>query len=541
MVQRTFGWADSYAPFPARLLTVGLCLSLAESAISQDLVHAWSTPAVTTPATGDFDGDGVRDYAMTTFDDATGDRQVSVYYGPDLATPAHVYGGAGVIPDSPYAEYVAAADLDGDGYDDLILGITGANSETGEVRFYSGRFPTLEILPRVFGGQQGDLFGSNLVVSDIDADGAPEVVVGASAFCGNSGYVQVLDTDGSILWTVVGGGCTYFGAAIDVVGDIDGDGHAEVIVGANEHSIPGTGFARLLSGVDGALIAEFQGDVVRDHFGTAVAGVGDQDGDGVPDFVIGASEHEIGAQGYFDVYSGATLSRIVRMHGAAPGDFFGDVAIGLGDLNQDGALDFAVSATQSQNSGTGQVFIYSGISANLMHVQDAPAGTSSFGGWMLALGEIDGAQHLLIGGAEGVYLYRFESALMQTLEPGCPGPTAASLVIGNGGPPLAGSDLNVEVTEAPEGRPVLMSFGFFDELGGAPLPIDLSVIGMTGCVLHSSLDVVVPLGFASGGSASMLLSLPPQLGLEFRLQAVILDPAANSAGIALSSAANVRS
>ena len=73
-------------------------------------------------------------------------------------------------------------------------------------------------------------------------------------------------------------------------GDVNGDGVADLIVGAGLDSTNGTfrGSARVLSGVDGSVLHDFEGDTVGDLFGTSVSGAGDVNGDGFADLIVGA-------------------------------------------------------------------------------------------------------------------------------------------------------------------------------------------------------------------------------------------------------------
>src|SRR4029453_16375776 len=92
------------------------------------------------------------------------------------------------------------------------------------------------------------------------------------------------------VWTAVGApidpqkGPTLGGSRLAAAGDVNGDGHADVVIGA---PFGGglTGFVRVCSGIDGAVLIEESGQV---SLGSGVAGAGDLDSDGVPDLVGGA-------------------------------------------------------------------------------------------------------------------------------------------------------------------------------------------------------------------------------------------------------------
>src|SRR5688572_29199624 len=83
-----------------------------------------------------------------------------------------------------------------------------------------------------------------------------------------------------------------FGTAVAGAGDVDADGYADVIVGATDSNGASTqvGLAQVFSGHDGRLLFTFRGSTRGgDAFGNAVGGAGDVDGDGHDDVVVGAS------------------------------------------------------------------------------------------------------------------------------------------------------------------------------------------------------------------------------------------------------------
>ena len=151
-----------------------------------------------------------------------------------------------------------------------------------------------------------------------------------------------------------------FGHSVSGVDDIDGDGHPDYRVGApysDPNGIYAAGSAYLYSGLTGALISQWDGVNDSEWFGYRVAGVGDISGDGTPDFLIGAlgaSPNGVHQAGSVYLYSGATGLEITRLHGTAPMQAFGHSLAGIGDVNHDGIDDFAIGSPRADINGLTQ-------------------------------------------------------------------------------------------------------------------------------------------------------------------------------------------
>lgn len=204
--------------------------------------------------------------------------------------------------------------------------------------------------------------------ADLDGDGRPDLIVGAKddVLSGtSSGSVRAYRGPSlTPLWTRVGTAATDdFGRSVDMVGDLTGDGKSEVIVGAPQgqsSSSPGKGYALVLRGHDGTTLFKLDGAVNGDEFGDEVAGVGDVNGDGKPDFAVGAPEHAPGGTndgGRVYVYSGANAALLFAVNGSTVNMNLGDSISGAGDVSGDGLADVVLGAPSYQST-TGWVGVY---------------------------------------------------------------------------------------------------------------------------------------------------------------------------------------
>lgn len=183
-----------------------------------------------------------------------------------------------------------------------------------------------------------------------------------------------------------------FGAALAQLGDLDGDGRPDFAVGAPRAAPNGleTGRVRVHRGRDGAVLAVLDGDEPGERFGAALASLGDVDGDGVPDFAVSSPRHG-GSRGRVRVYSGATFQVLWARDGAAAAARFGATIAGIGDIDGDGMSDLAVGAPYDSSGGNaaGRVTLHSGATGALLHAFTGQP-FDLFGHAVAAAGDYDG-------------------------------------------------------------------------------------------------------------------------------------------------------
>ena len=327
-------------------------------------------------------------------------------------------------------------DPDADGRRDLYVGAWRANMGAGEVRAW---IRTADLAPgfqRVLGPVTRRGAGWAVApAGDLNGDGLPEVAYSVMTSPNENGEVVLIrgNRDGSQrVLTVLNTGfddLTY-GAAIAGLGDIDGDGFGDFAVGRPSFFSDRDGVVFIYSGAANGLrgwdglgraiqTAVLRGASTRDNaFGRTLAGVGDLDGDGYGDLVVGAPPRDAATPGEVCVFRGgaAGLSpdplRIPAPQGLPA--TFGYTLAGAGDLNGDGLADFAVSGGTRTEP---QVYVFYGRVTGPRSVADAvlrpPEAAPNFGATLAGVGDIDrdGWADLAVGAPIGtvegrVYVYR---------------------------------------------------------------------------------------------------------------------------------------
>jgi hypothetical protein len=244
------------------------------------------------------------------------------------------------VPAEPVIGFTASAlyggqDIDGDGAPDLVVGSLAAAPAgpfSGAVRVYSGA--NQQLLHAFDGAATFEYFGRSVAAADINGDGCADVIVGvpgAAMPAGNTGCVRVLSGSDGTLLAVLAAPPTPFskgtGYLVCAPGDLDNDGTPDVgvvIDGDGSH-----GYLRVFSGRTGATLLDV-GSGSPGNWIEAAEGVGDMNGDGTPDLAVGNLSGDI--PDVVRIHSGADGSVLQAYY------FGGDVA-GLGDVDGDGFLD----------------------------------------------------------------------------------------------------------------------------------------------------------------------------------------------------------
>ncbi len=303
-------------------------------------------------------------------------------------------------------------DLDGDGLPDVILGATQNQSPDGPgfVVVLSGG--TGQVIWSFTGQTSGDKFGYSVAnAGDVDNDGTSDIIVGARGIPATSpyndldGYVQVFSgATGAVLHMWTGSDAERLGNSVAGVGDVDLDGYDDVIVGAY-FAEPGglfwAGRATVFSGSTGNALFVFNGTQEGEFLGRYVAGPGDVNADGVPDFLVAAPGFGIEQEGRAIVFSGIDGSVLHTFSGIPFSNThgLGSAVAGAGDVNQDGYADVIVGA-HATDYHRGAALVFSGQDGSVLHrfLGSVPGGF--FGLTVASAGDVDsdGVPDLLVGG-----------------------------------------------------------------------------------------------------------------------------------------------
>jgi len=257
--------------------------------------------------------------------------------------------------------------------------------------------------------QEGVYFGHSVAVGDVNGDGKADIAVGApwEAVGGNDyvGRAYVFSgADGSLLRTLDTPNPQEedrFGYSL-AVGDVNGDGRADIAVGAPLEDVDTNadqGRAYVFSGATGLLLftLDTPNPQADTSFGNSVA-VGDVNGDDNADIAVGAPYEDVGgngAQGRAYVFSGAdgSLLRTLNTPNPQEEDRFGE-AMAAGDVNGDGKADIAVGAPREDvdtNVDQGRAYVFSGPSGSLLFTLDTPNPQArAHFGLLLAVGDVNG-------------------------------------------------------------------------------------------------------------------------------------------------------
>ncbi len=214
------------------------------------------------------------------------------------------------------------------------------------------------IIHQWIGEAANDQFGwTARRVGDLDGDGKIDLIATAPTHNSGAGRIYVYSSaTGKQLHTVVGKPGQRLGNSATGIGDVNGDGIPDFVAGAP--AADGKGAAFVYSGKDASVIHSIQGTTTGGQFGYEVSETGDIDGDDVPDFFVGemAGQGAEPTSGRGSIYSGKTAQPILELDGERAGDGFGNAAAVAKIADREFLL--AIGAPNAGPAKRGRVYVY---------------------------------------------------------------------------------------------------------------------------------------------------------------------------------------
>lgn len=375
------------------------------------------------PTRSDLNGDGIADLVVaSSLDDTAGVDAGAVFVFFGSSESAGLVDRSAAAADlrilaqnagDGFGASICTGDVDGDGQDDLIIGAnlvdSGSAPDAGAVYVFHGPFVTGTTLPalacnaRLLGETviSGDRFGAMVELGDVDGDGVLDVCAAAPQHDRSNPVLDPAALDTGCVYVFEGGESLASRSAAQAehkldgerrndrlgnaiaFGDLDGDGLSEMAVGCAQ-SDPSTPIylqnagcvyvvqcdANLSNGpIEGQAPFILTGEAAEDRFGSTVA-IGDVDGDGQGDLLVGAPSndyYETDGGRVYVFHGGAGFASEdaqladTKLSGMATHNSFGQT-LRVTDLDGDGVTDLLIGAPHADylNDGNGRAYLFYG-------------------------------------------------------------------------------------------------------------------------------------------------------------------------------------
>lgn len=343
---------------------------------------------------GDVDGDGFDDViiGVPLYDNGLpNEGKVSIFYGSKLGLGQGNLAETSLLgtqEDAKFGTAVSSAgDVNKDGYGDVVIGepeydISNPYMDEGRAHIYYGSSTGLNVNPTIVNGTLDGVFMGESVSggTDVNGDGFSDVLIG------NPFYTEGQDYEGAAF--------VYFGSLSGLnvnnpvilqsnalnaqmsrvvkVGDLNGDGLADIAVGAQAYSNGQASegalflFYGLGTGVNSSATI-IESNVPDSYFGN-VASAGDLNADGYSDLIVGSSGYTNGQPNEGAIYlylgspNGIAPTYNLRIESNQVSAFLGNSVSSASDINGDGFSDIIASAHQYDDGeyNEGKTFVYYG-------------------------------------------------------------------------------------------------------------------------------------------------------------------------------------
>ncbi len=289
----------------------------------------------------------------------------------------------------------SAGDVNGDGYNDVIVGApfySDGETNEGAALVYYGTASGLNALPDLtMEGNQANAWMGWSVASagDVNADGYSDVIVGArnysngessegAAFVYHGSANGIITSPANMLESNQIG--AQMGISVACAGDVNDDGFSDIIIGAhwydNGEFDEGTAFIYhgSVSGISTIAAATVESNQVIGNMAYSVASAGDVNGDGYSDVVVSTHQYSNGqtSEGAAIVYNGSASGIIITPAAIIESNqayaFMGRYVASAGDVNGDGYSDIIIGANEYDNPqiNEGKVFVYHGSASGII-------------------------------------------------------------------------------------------------------------------------------------------------------------------------------
>jgi hypothetical protein len=321
---------------------------------------------------GDIDHDGIDDLLVGEPNYSSGPSKhlgrASVYSG---RTGTLIRQHTGAASEELLGTCVARyGDYDGDHVMDYLVGVPGFgdfSANYGAVYLYSGATGAklTTYSDFIVGWNEGEAVAD---IGDVDGDGFDDIASGVPGVS----IVHVFGGKSFFFYTIEDNASDGLGTSLAGCGDLNHDGIPDFLIGAPlfdsvNPSRTNVGRVFAVSGINGTTITTWIGDQSFDRFGTSVTAISDLNGDGVKDILVGApGSSALGdPSGFVRAISGKTFG-VLRTTYGMPFDTLGSSVAAIGDINRDGVADYVAGSPQDFHQA-GVARLISGADGKIVH------------------------------------------------------------------------------------------------------------------------------------------------------------------------------